>query len=264
VTTAAGLTAILAGFERLAVAVSGGVDSMTLAHVSHGVLGERARMMHAVSAAVPPEATARVEAHAARAGWAVELIDAGEMANPAYLANPVDRCFFCKQDLYGAIRAAWDGPIASGTNTDDLGDFRPGLIAARTHGVRHPFIEAGLAKAGVRAIARELSLGDLAELPAAPCLSSRIETGIPVTAGRLALVLEIERLLTVELGSGTARARLRQDGIEIQLEPELLARADPARLVPAIEALQERLGRVGPVRLAPYVMGSAFLRDPTP
>lgn len=263
-TEAGRLAAILAGFERLAVAVSGGVDSMTLAHVAHSVLGRRARMMHAVSAAVPPEATARVEAHAARHGWAIELIDAGEMTNPDYLANPVDRCFFCKQDLYGAIRAAWDGPIASGTNTDDLGDFRPGLIAARAHGVRHPFVEAGLAKARVRAIASELSLDDLAELPAAPCLSSRIETGIPVTAGRLALILAIERLLLAELGSGTARARLRKDGIEVELAPDLMARADPAHLLPAIEALQDRLGRVGPVRLAPYVMGSAFLRDPAP
>jgi uncharacterized protein len=256
------LRAVLAGFDRLAVAVSGGVDSLTLAHAAHTALGPRATMLHAVSAAVPPEATARVEALGRAYGWAVVLIDAGEMDDPAYLANPVDRCFFCKQDLYGAIRARWGGPIASGTNTDDLGDFRPGLEAARRHGVRHPFVEAGMAKADVRARAREVGLGDVADLPAAPCLSSRIETGIPVTAGRLALVLAAERLVAQALGPGTIRCRIRAQCLEIELEPALLARADAPALTAALEALQDRLGRVGPVRLAPYRMGSAFLRGP--
>jgi uncharacterized protein len=259
------LHAVLASFDELAVAVSGGVDSMTLAHVAHAVLGPRTAMMHAVSPAVPPEATARVEAHADRQGWRLVLIDAREFDDPDYLANPVNRCFFCKRDLYGTIRAVWPGAIASGTNLDDLGDFRPGLKAADQHDVRHPFIEAGLDKQAVRAEARALGLADLAELPAAPCLSSRIETGLRVTPGRLALVLEVERLAASCLGSGTIRCRIRPAGLELQLEPALLARLSPAltaELAARIEALQARFGRVGELMVGPYARGSAFIERP--
>ena len=261
------LDAVLARFDELAIAVSGGVDSMTLAHVAQAVLGRRATMMHAVSPAVPPEATARVEAHADRQGWRLTLIDAREFEDPDYLANPVNRCFFCKRDLYGTIRGAWAGAIASGTNLDDLGDFRPGLEAAERHDVRHPFVEAGLDKEAVRAEARALGLTDLAELPAAPCLSSRIETGLRVTPGRLALVLEVEQLAASCLGAGTIRCRIRPAGLELQLEPALLARLSPelmAELATRIETLQARFGRVGELEVSPYVRGSAFIeRSPT-
>ena len=152
-------------------------------------------------------------------GWRLGVIDAGELDDPDYLANPVNRCFFCKRDLYGTIRRHTEGPIASGTNLDDLGDFRPGLKAAEQHGVRHPFVECGIDKARVRALARSLALDDLAELPAAPCLSSRIETGIPVTAARLGLVLEAEKLVEQTVGPGTLRCRVLPAGLRIELEP---------------------------------------------
>jgi uncharacterized protein len=185
------------------------------------------------------------------------------MNDPAYLANPVDRCFFCKRDLYAAIRAATAGPIASGTNLDDLADVRPGLLAAARHGVRHPLVEAGLDKAAVRALARDLGLGPVAELPAGPCLASRIETGTAVTAARLALVLEAERAVARALGPGTIRARLRAAGLVVELEPALQERLTPpaaAALAAELEGLQDRLGRAGPVRFAAYRQGSAFLR----
>jgi uncharacterized protein len=257
------LAAVLQGFDRLAVAVSGGVDSMTLAWVAGEVLERRARMFHAVSAAVPPEATARVRAHAARAGWDLAVIDAGEMSDPAYLANPVDRCWFCKTDLYGTIRSHTDWPMASGANLDDLGDFRPGLGAAREHGVRHPLIEAGIAKTEVRAMATSLGLDDLAELPAAPCLSSRIETGIPVTIGRLTLILEAERLLAARLPGTTLRCRLRQGGLGIELDQpalDALSAGERADLCSSVAELARRHGVDGGIALGPYVRGSAFLR----
>jgi uncharacterized protein len=255
------LETVLRDIGRLAVAASGGVDSMTLAVVAGRALGSDMTVFHAVSPAVPPEATARVRRWAGREGWRLEVIDAGELDDPDYLANPVDRCFFCKRDLYGTIRRHTDAPIASGTNLDDLGDFRPGLKAAAQHGVRHPFVECGIDKAGVRALARSLALDDLAELPAAPCLSSRIETGVPVTAARLGLVLEAERLVLRAVGPGTLRCRVLPAGLRIELEPRLLDGLDPpARgdLQDAIDRLQRRLGHAGPVELAPYRRGSAF------
>lgn len=247
--------------EEVALAVSGGVDSMTLAVVAGRTPGARAAVYHAVSPAVPPEATLRVRRRAAREGWRLHVIDAGELDDPDYLANPVDRCFFCKQDLYGTIRRHTAAPILSGTNLDDLGDFRPGLKAAARHSVRHPFVECGIDKARVRALARGLGLDDLADLPAAPCLASRIETGLPVTAARLGLVLEVERLIERTVGSGTLRCRVLPAGLRIELEQPLLDALDPparTALTLAIDDIQHRLGHAGPVQLASYRRGSAF------
>src|SRR5580704_878767 len=141
---------------------------MTLAHLVHRHYGARSRMVHAISPAVPAESTARVRDHAVGNGWALSLVDAGEFSDPSYRANPVDRCYFCKSSLYRRIAEQCEGVIFSGTNTDDLGDYRPGLKAAAERGVRHPFVEAGIAKADIRALARTLGLGDLAELAASP------------------------------------------------------------------------------------------------
>ena len=93
-------------------------------------------MVHAASPAVPAEATARVRAHADRYGWALTLIDAGEFADSRYRTNPIDRCYFCKSNLYARIAGIFAGVILSGTNTDDLGDYRPGLKAAGEHGLQ--------------------------------------------------------------------------------------------------------------------------------
>ncbi|MFO0294429.1 MAG: hypothetical protein ACK51F_13930 [Rhodospirillales bacterium] len=132
------LTRILGGLDAAAVAVSGGVDSTTLAALAHRTIGDRATMMHAVSPAVPPEATRRVRDLAAAEGWRLRILDAGEFADPRYRANPSDRCFYCKTNLYAGIATATRAQILSGTNRDDLSDWRPGLKAAAEHGVRHP------------------------------------------------------------------------------------------------------------------------------
>ena len=255
------LHAVLRGIARAEVAVSGGVDSLTLAAAAHDVLGARATMRHATSPAVPPEATARVRALAAARGWALDVFDAGEFADPRYRANPADRCFFCKTNLYGAIAARAGGTILSGTNSDDLADWRPGLRAASQHGVRHPFVETGIDKATVRQLAARLGLGAVADLPAAPCLSSRIETGLRVEPELLALIHRAERLLAEALAPRTVRARLRAAGLVIELDPEALHRAAPHRdsLVAALRALTDR-----PISFAPYRTGSAFLRGAHP
>jgi pyridinium-3,5-biscarboxylic acid mononucleotide sulfurtransferase len=258
------LRAILARLPAAAVAVSGGVDSLTLATLAHEVMGGRVTMRHAVSPAVPAEATLRVRSLARARGWALDVFDAGEFADPRYRANPVNRCFFCKTSLYGAVAARTDAVILSGTNLDDLGDYRPGLEAAKTRGVRHPFVEAGMDKAAVRALAAALGLGDIAELPAAPCLSSRVETGIAIEAPVLRMIEEAEILLRDGLAPRTVRCRVRRAGIVVELDPAALAAMDGATqesLTRSLAALAEKHG-VGsrPVAFAPYRTGSAFLR----
>lgn len=253
------LEAIVDRLDRVAVAVSGGVDSMTLATVAGRRLGSRMAVFHAASAAVPPEATERVRDLARSEGWRLAIVDAGELADPRYLANPVDRCWFCKMDLYGAIRRLSDWPLASGANLDDLGDYRPGLAAAARYAVRHPLIEAGLDKAAVRALAARAGLGELAELPASPCLSSRIETGTEVNADRLALILEVEHALHRELPSTTLRCRLRRGGLVVEIDADRLAGIDGAGIVELVAGLARRRGVEQPVSVAPYVRGSAFL-----
>ena len=210
---------------RAAVAVSGGVDSMTLAVVAHRALGESATMIHAVSAAVPTDATQRVERYARRDGWRLERIDAGEMLDARYLTNPVNRCYFCKTNLYSTIAplAGAGTTIVSGTNTDDLADFRPGLAAAAEHAVRHPYVECGIGTSPRYGPSQpRLGLHDLAELPAAPCLSSRVETGIAIDPEVLKAVDACERLVRDATGAaigampcaprcGRGRARRRGD-----------------------------------------------------
>jgi len=148
---------------------------MTLAILACRTLGERATMLHAIAPAVPAEATRRVEAVARGEGWALHLLDGGEFGDGAYLASPYDRCFHRKTRLYAALAGVGGGVMLSGTNTDDLADYRPDLGAASDHSVRHPFVEAGVDTRGARALYRQLGYAEIAELPAAPCLPSRIE-----------------------------------------------------------------------------------------
>lgn len=256
------LVARLDAHSRLAIAVSGGVDSMLLAYVANRFSAAEVTAVHAVSPAVPATATARVKTYAARHGWRLVTLDAGEMRDGAYLANPVDRCFYCKQDLYGAIAAAIPATIASGTNVDDLGDFRPGLIAAKRHGVVHPFVEAGLTKRDIYDLAAGFGLADLAALPAQPCLASRIETGIRVEAAALGFIETMEAEIAALLPTAEAiRCRITADGVFVECDP-LPAGAAHVRLTERAQALAAAAGRrFGGLR--PYRRGSAFLRDAT-
>jgi len=255
------LDTVLHSLEPVAIAVSGGIDSLTLATFAHRTLGHgRATMHHATSPAVPAEATERTRDLAARQGWKLDIFDAGEFADPNYRANPVNRCFFCKTSLYGAIAARTACQILSGTNTDDLGEYRPGLQAARAHRVRHPFVEAGFDKPAIRRLAADLDLGTLAALPAAPCLASRVETGIRIEGPILALVHATEKLVAAALSPTTIRCRIRRAGIVIELDkPTLdrLTRHDRETLTARIAALAPL--RAYPVCFAAYRTGSAFL-----
>ena len=263
----AALESMLRNMGELAVAVSGGVDSLTLAALAHRVLGNRVSMFHAVSPAVPAEATQRTRELAAREGWALTVLDAHEFESGDYISNPLNRCFYCKSKLYGAIRPHTSAQIASGTNLDDLGEYRPGLIAAEEHGVRHPFVEAQIGKQGVRWISRQLGLGEVAELPASPCLSSRIETGIAIDPLMLGCVHESERLVGRELAPKTVRCRVRAGGVVIELDEASLAALHPARrlaLADRIKALFVRAQFEFDVTFETYRVGSAFLHFTKP
>lgn len=170
---------------------------MTLAFIARRFARGQISMAHAVSPAVPVSALLRLKDFARQHDWPLALIDASELSDPSYRSNPVDRCYFCKNSLYKRIGSITDGVIASGTNLDDLGDFRPGLKAAAENNVVHPFVEAGIDKKGVRALARHFGLEEISELPAQPCLASRIETGVAIDPTDLAFIEQVER----DLGS---------------------------------------------------------------
>ncbi len=262
------LIALLHEMGAVRIAVSGGVDSMTLALLGARELGDSALICHALSPAVPAEASARVRAMAGSEGWRLLELEAGEFADEAYLANPHDRCYFCKSNLYRAIAAvaegaSGEGAILSGANLDDLADYRPGLRAAAERGVRHPFVECRITKAEIRALCRELGHPDLADLPASPCLSSRVETGIPIDADQLAFIHRVERRLRAVLPSAAVRCRVRRDAVAIELEAAALASLDPARRDQwrrEIEALKQGLELPQRLLFETYRMGSAFVR----
>lgn len=219
-------------------------------------------MMHASSPAVPPEASERVRHWARVEGWDLHILDAGEFGDPNYVANPVNRCFFCKSNLYGSISRFTDRQIFSGANTDDLGEYRPGLYAARDQHVRHPYLEAGMGKAAVRLLSRALNMGALAELPASPCLSSRVETSIPIDPDVLKSINAAERLARDILQPKTVRCRVRHDSIVIELDEDSLMRAD----APMKDSVKDAVARLffpvlspRPIRFQPYRNGSAFV-----
>ena len=256
------LEKVLAEFGPIAVALSGGIDSMTLAAVAHRTLPGACEMFHAVSPAVPGEASERVRAYARKFNWTLNVFDAGEFDDAAYMQNPLNRCFYCKTHLYGAVRARTELQIVSGTNTDDLGEYRPGLIAAREHAVRHPFVEAAIDKATVRQIAQQVGLAELSDLPASPCLSSRVETGIAIDSQLLRLIHLTERQVDRALTPKTVRCRIRAEGVVVELDDVTLAVLDTvrrARMEAEIAELFRDSGFTRPVRFAPYRVGSAFL-----
>ena len=248
--------------DTAAVACSGGVDSMTLAYSAHRAMNQRVTIFHAVSPAVPPAATARVQDYAAREGWNLRVLNAGEFDDENYMQNPANRCFYCKTNLYGSLATQAGGAqLFSGTNLDDLGDWRPGLKAADNNAVRHPFVEAGMAKADVRALAAVHGLSDIAELPSAPCLSSRIETGIRIDINALRSIDKVETMLRSTLKPDTVRCRVRNDGVVIELDQATLSALDATTQAELIRDIKQLFKQAPPVAFEAYTRGSAFLKD---
>jgi uncharacterized protein len=254
----------LAQQSPLAIAVSGGVDSMTHAAIACSI-DSTTEIFHALSPAVPALATLRVREYATRFNWQLHEIDAGEMHDPDYQRNPANRCYYCKSNLYSSIGRHTSRPIASGTNLDDLQDFRPGLIAATERQVIHPYVDAGIDKAGVRELAAMLGLHALSELPASPCLSSRITTGIAIDADLLPLINQAEEALRKLRGNAgkhaAIRCRIRNTGIAIQIDDDnKLSAAQIQDVINQVFSNTRFAHYSAHISIEPYQQGSAFIR----
>lgn len=233
---------LLRAMGGVAVAFSGGIDSTVVAQAAHLALGDRAMAVTADSPSVPRAEIAEARALAARIGIAHRVVRTEEFASPAYVRNDGSRCYHCKDELYGQVERLLPelhvATICSGANLDDQGDYRPGLVAAAEHRVRHPLQEAGFTKADVRALARHWSLPTW-DKPASPCLSSRLAPGVEVTPERTARI-EAAELHLRQLGLRELRVRLHEGELaRIEVPPAELARlADPAVRTPLLQALK--------------------------
>jgi pyridinium-3,5-biscarboxylic acid mononucleotide sulfurtransferase len=225
------LVAELRALDRLLVAYSGGVDSAYLAWTAHRELGENMLAVIADSPSLARTQLAEAIAFANEQGIPLEVIPTSELDNPEYARNDGQRCFHCKDELFGVmekLRAArgFDA-IAYGVNADDQGDFRPGQKAAREHHVAAPLLAAGLTKQEIRELARQAGLR-IWDKPASPCLSSRIEYGRPVTLEALSVVERGEDAIRA-LGFRQFRVRHHGEIVRIEIAREELPRAlDPA------------------------------------
>ena len=215
------LNGLLRQTNGVLVAFSAGVDSTFLLKVAHMVLGERAVALTASSPTAPPGELEAAKAFVVNLGCRHVIVNSHELANPSFHQNPVNRCFFCKDELYRICREQADrlgiGGIVDGTNLDDLRDHRPGLKAAKEWGVRHPLVEAEMTKGDIRRHSRELGLPTW-DKPSSPCLSSRFPYGTEINLERLKQIGTCE-LFMKELRFREFRVRYHGDLARIEVAP---------------------------------------------
>lgn len=255
------LRTYLAQFPELSIAVSGGVDSMLLMYIAAAQNNRAVYAIHAFSAAVPSQAHSLVKEYAKQFNWQLKCIDVAELEDQNYRKNPANRCYFCKSNLYKGIAAASNGIIASGTNTDDLSDYRPGLVAAKENNVIHPYVACDISKSDIYALAALLGLEKLKDLPAQPCLASRVETGIEITRADLQFIDKVETMLRPYfIGNGknsTLRCRVTHAGVYV--EADSLPQGDTLKAI--LTSVQNACTEAGHIfsGVRQYKKGSAFI-----
>ena len=254
------IKSLILEMDSALVAFSGGVDSTLVLALAHDVLGEKALAVTAQSASMPDREMKACHQLAKEIGVKHLVVKTEEMSNPNYRANPANRCYHCKTELYSSLKKVAQQEnilnILNGTNTDDLGDYRPGLESAREQGVRSPLVEAQFSKQEVRELSRMMKLS-IWNKPAMACLSSRIPYGQPVTEEKLAMIEQAEDLL---LSLGFTQVRVRHLGTlaRIELDKNEMPRYQNDKSIQ--KAVQEKFRSLGfnSVMLDPegYRMGS--------
>ncbi len=238
----AALKSFIGGFDSAVVAYSGGVDSSLVAFVTAEVLGSRSLAVTSGSKSLKRDDLALSGELAQRWNMPHRVIVTDELDDPNYRANPTNRCFYCKTSLYTQLAQIADAEgfdaIFNGTNLDDLGDHRPGLIAAKEHGVRSPLAETGFNKADIRELAETLGLEN-AQKPQSACLSSRVPYGTAIDAG---LLRQIERAESALLALGFSQFRVRHHGDVARLE---LVATEFEKALARREVIVERLKACG-------------------